>query len=520
VPNSISNPIIVTIAKKASEEVHQISIIKNLQKYLNIINIQQKPIMIINSGKLVQVKKPTDDAQQNDSSAFIQKLIAKHTDEDYRLLEEGLCFGFALCHAAMDIEGDGLENKLDWWEAALKAIANWDEKKSSLSENLILINQDVPATLGSIFERMISYILFNFAASDDEISYKEFMIAGMEQENILNVSENDTTPANRKPVENKKSYFELEDKNGKTHTVQAFERIAGSFDNEKLAALLDEKTVENNIFLITNIDHTIRFGYTKGKWLVYDPNYPLKDSESINKVFLSKEDAISEVVSRMGNDLAITAASLLNPAVNFFPAYKQMVADKPLDFVRDHGLHRMARYAPDALNFLIENVAKDNTVEGEKIREKLFAALVVPDSGEFTGLHMMARCAPQALNALMGMICNCCPEEKANYKKIVNSALGMKTHSNVTGLKLMIRCAPEALITYRKAAATSSKAITINLLHPPISKTIPKPIMVIKSSPEAMSSKVSPIMVIKPSKQLAPPVAATPNLSQRGSRKR
>src|SRR5579862_7989638 len=112
------------------------------------------------------LRKKRSAAKSAEKKEMFTKLMNDHRQHILQLqkaLKGGHCYGFAICHGAMDAEG-----KLDWWEDVLNALANWDKKKESLQKQVLLPSANKKAqnyTLQQLFDRVLNYVVYNQGTS-------------------------------------------------------------------------------------------------------------------------------------------------------------------------------------------------------------------------------------------------------------------------------------------------------------------------------------------------------------------
>ncbi|QIX56659.1 hypothetical protein [Piscirickettsia salmonis] len=181
--------------------------------------------------------------------------------------EGGLCHGFAYVHAAMAATG-----KLNWWHDALKKISEWDGSLNALDQKIILKGEDSdqdcnpqqreqPKNLRYLFERIASYVVFNF------------------QPSIMN-------DANDKVIRQDRllEVFEVYDSNSKkwlSVNKEQYRTIAGNLSDEDLKQLLTIKNLENNMCILAGSDHSCSLRSSNNKFYFYNPNFSCKTPDMI-----------------------------------------------------------------------------------------------------------------------------------------------------------------------------------------------------------------------------------------------
>lgn len=123
----------------------------------------------------------TQDVLKEKLARFLEITRPKETknlSDDLR--RHGFCHGLSVCHASMH-----LIDKLDWWEAALNAIMNWNGNASHLKKKIKLPKSDSQhQTLEDIINRVIHYIVFNHVETFDK-SYQTIYLKNIAQHNLL-----------------------------------------------------------------------------------------------------------------------------------------------------------------------------------------------------------------------------------------------------------------------------------------------------------------------------------------------
>jgi hypothetical protein len=348
-------------------------------------------------------------------ASFMRQACPEHEVELRKNLEsKGQCFGLSVCHAAMH----AIE-KLDWWEAALVELANWDRSVSGLDRKVILPDADerVPVSLRIIFERMLNYITLHQAVYQSSSTIED-----LQQYNLFD-------PVNK--------YFELIDTSGKIKTVHTSEVVACNFTPESLSILFDDH-LENAICMFGNEKHAINMNYLgNDKWMIYNSNYSHESIETMHKIFSSKEEAAKEIISILGNTLIFNAAYLSAPKTNSLSMkFAEMIANSDkINIIRNGGLHALVTRAPKHLSQFFVAINGDN-------QAILLVAkyLVTKNSDEQTGFNFITEYAPDSLPALLQVI-----REVENARVLIAWVLATQDKKRWTGLHMVAKFAANQL---------------------------------------------------------------------------
>lgn len=245
-------------------------------------------------------------------------------------LTAGACHGFSICRAAMRITG-----KLDWWEAALKAIATWDGKLSSLQQSVLLPQADdnKPVSLETIFDRIANYIIFNHGTS--------FLFPPLYYE--------------QQSFTKQGGDFQILQES-QLSTVNNRYSIGGHFTVEDLAwSLEDEATkqaLEKNICLVCNFSHACELSYSNHQWHFYDPNYEDGKAKSFNDT----TSLATEIINRLEPNITIQMTCMQTPPSLPFPNYCHLLRNNPDKFINGMGLLTITNYAPKLLPYVIHTM--------------------------------------------------------------------------------------------------------------------------------------------------------------------
>lgn len=292
----------------------------------------------------------------------------------------GLCYGLAVCHSTMLLIG-----KLNWWEAALIQIANWDGTLKSLNKKAYLPDAENPdETLSFIFERILNYIVYNHANVNS--TWEHIKIGNSQQATFL-------LPDN--------NYFEVIFPDKKIKHIHDRKCAAGFFSTEQIGALLDKQMLSHSICLIHNTYHTISIGYREPDWILYDPNYPhnIQSNHIIHKKFKSKALLANEIQKISGNSLAIEYAFLQGTKTPPFPYWNRLLKTASLNLLNEYGFHLIVMKIPDRIPEIIHFAEK--FVRGPEVVAK---ALVAIDDEQWCALHYLIYFAPQHIPLVFNFV--------------------------------------------------------------------------------------------------------------------
>lgn len=211
-------------------------------------------------------------------SKFLRLTNDNETKSLQEALKEGHCFGFSVCHAAMDAIG-----KLAWWEAALLAVVNWDGTKESLERKVFLPQAESAQTLREIFERVLNYVVYHQ------------MNSLKEQASLFDSASN---------------LFEISDAGQIKKLSKNSKSSLGSFNSEQLNAFLKDEMPPAMLIARSGAKkHAIRIGYKPEEklWFVYDPNYGISVKENVKlyKNFETKQAMVKEINAILGSNVEI-----------------------------------------------------------------------------------------------------------------------------------------------------------------------------------------------------------------------
>lgn len=288
-----------------------------------------------------------------------------------KILDGGHCFGFSLLHAVMDILG-----KLEWWEALLLKVANWDEKEESLLNENTLPGSDPLLTdeynknkpyiltqhsLDHIIDRALYYIAFHQCSSNNSNLY--YKPTEMYQSNILDPN----SFSSSKDPQKQTSFLEYL-KDGIIHTIQQRKKIAGNFSREQLLEILEDEQCKNSIIMVSNGAHAIRLGFDGVKWLVYDPNYNHTQPNQKSKALYftgTKEECINEIISILGSAIGFDFASADPQRSYHFPAYEKLIQTNLASLFSDKGIFILNNKLPDELLTYLEKAEQSASLRDD-----------------------------------------------------------------------------------------------------------------------------------------------------------
>lgn len=269
-----------------------------------------------------------------------QYLKLKNPEHEFpETIKEGACFGFSVCLAAMRLTG-----KLDWWNAALDKVLEWDGQAASLQKTYLLPNSDKEISLSEILERVSHYILFNHANEDDKFSSE----INLNQDTFL-------LPGNLFAINNGDQELVIQD-----HCS-----IAGHFDTRLLVnSLRDSATksaIKNNMCIIYNHEHVCELTINAiGQWEFYD------SAEGGSTFFDNIKSLSKEIFLTLGHLLTIKIVSVENipPRKQPFSGfYRSKYLPTALE---NQGLIRMIKETPEDAFLILKNLLdkKDPSLEG------------------------------------------------------------------------------------------------------------------------------------------------------------
>jgi len=367
------------------------------------------------------------DKLKQENEAFIQQFKKD--------LTIGYCFGLSLCDGAMDHIG-----KLHWWKHVLVELHNWDKTQKSLDTEITLPDSEnsKPITRRKLFELALNYIIPSQASVKE--SYKKFMPTGISQRSILKPDAR-VIDAYNKQLERRQSYFEIIDKKGDIQTIKINKSIAGYFTADNLDLLISAQTIQGTICLLHSGNHAMRLKYDGINWILYDPNYPHNNIQSMH--FTGDKHAVmKEIFARFKTHSISVEFAAFNPDKEFdFSAYDQLIRESPDTLLKEQGLHIIAKKTPEYLPEIIK--LADNTEQGLKIRSALIKALQLkePDS-TWTGLHAISQEAPALIPELFKLADK--TQSGIEMRLAIAAALAEKDDIS-TGLHFILQNSPNSL---------------------------------------------------------------------------
>lgn len=337
---------------------------------------------------------------------FLEVINPASTGElQNELKDHGHCYGFALCYAALK-----QQNKLEWWEALLYKIATWDEKESSLDQEILLpqaiadpelpplppkvevnleINVGMEAdttvgikveskspvrvvrkpTLRTHLERVVNYVFYHQAwhelktptDSKDTSAIKNFQTKDLNQTSI-NDPDRLVKDIKDSTKEYKQSHFELTSESKEITHSQDRKYVCRYMSDEYLADLIkrNKKSIQDSICLVISMNHATSLSFDGKKWRFYDPNYSHSDPKKMYKEF--DEDKVLELAKEikriLSNTLGLEFVSLDKPITLDLPEEKQ-----PLEAIKEFGLSKIAWHTPEKIPAILDEAEK--TPEGQ-----------------------------------------------------------------------------------------------------------------------------------------------------------
>lgn len=452
-------------------------ILKNLSKYLEVVSKKylaelehdknEKLAKIPKKNiKEINVINEKYKKERESHSQYINKVKKE-------LITQGFCFGFAVCHAVMDIDG-----KLNWWEKVLYEIANWDGKELSLEEftslpdehsfkedPLVSAEKNIKHKEDSlnnkkrkyVFERALNYIVFN--QSRDNNAFQEYQLKESTQNAFLLPDDHGIFLSEN--LEKKQSYFEMlstsvDEKKEVIKTIKKHIKMAGHFSKENLENLLDEQTMQGCICLVHSITHTIRIGYNGSQWIYYDPN----DNHKKIPIHFSgsKQEVIDKIIFDLETqNIAIEVASFDENKKMDFPYYDQLLKKSPASLLKEGGVDIFSSNAPDRLIHLMKQ-AKSSA--DKSIYSVLTEGITKKDNDNNNGLYNLEIDSVDALCALFHLAHGDSEEEKS-LKQAIAIALKQASSEKTNVLFTIIKYDAEILPELFKLADTSKEGLEI-----------------------------------------------------------
>ncbi|PWY53871.1 hypothetical protein DGG96_20045 [Legionella qingyii] len=346
-------------------------------------------------------------------------------------LKKGHCLGFSVIDGAMDHIG-----KLKWWDHAKAAVANWDEQESTLDKLIELPGSEEDSfwqtkkekeqqslqsppidkkkiKLKTLFNRLLPYVISNHACFD-----KNFKTSNLNQYTLLSPTEH---------------HFEILSKQGIVKKIQQRKITAGKLTTNELIRLLNENDFTDTIAIINSPTHTIRVSFKNGSWSVYNSNYDQTSPATCRKYFPNKLVAVNEVFRILGQSIAIVIASTNSEKKISLPLLSTLKPFEMLDRLTEDGLFIIAKWCPDILQNVLEQV-ENLPSAGEVIAQ----GLLCQSNG--TGLQCIAKSVPGALPKALELAA-----KAKNGDKLIVQALLTQDEDKEIGLKTILFYAPASL---------------------------------------------------------------------------
>lgn len=359
----------------------------------------------------------------------------QHDLNDLRLtLKKGHCLGFSVIDGAMDHIG-----KLYWWDHARIAVANWDEQESTLDKLIELpdseddffgptkkekAEQSIQSplvdkkkiNLKTLFSRLLPYVISTQACFD-----KNFKPNNLNQYTLLSPTEH---------------HFEILSKEGVVKSIQQRRITAGNLTTTELLKLLDENDFTDTIAIIHSPRHAIRVSCKNGLWSVYNSNYDQTSLTTCRKFFPIKLGVVNAIFGILGQSIAIEIASTDSLKKISLPLFSELKPFEMLDRLREDGLFVIAKWCPDILLNVLEQV--ENLPSADKI---IAQGLLRKNNG--TGLQFIAKFAPEALSKALEVAA----KAKNGDKLIARALLAQddEEDNKRIGLKAILLHAPASL---------------------------------------------------------------------------
>lgn len=401
-------------------------ILRNFQRFLYLSAKE------VQAEFLIQVKELTDQQsilqlinKKNRSLRYIKQLRKK--------LNSGYCYGFALCHGAMDVLG-----KLNWWEHVLKEVNNWDKKKRSLREKILIpgSNENKEITRKKLIQLAMNYIIYHQAEFGR--LYKKIFPIRLNQTSILKP----TYRQNSKQIQQQLN-FEMLNDNGEILTVRKRKYMCGYFTKKSLRMLLQKKSIQDTVTLILSADHAIRIGHNGVNWLFYDSNNLHEKSEFIHTEFACKRQLIAKIFSCLNTHSFCVEVATFNAAKNLnFSVYTQFIKRFPLIPIKGKGLHFIVEHDKKLLKTVFDHA--NDTPTGKKIKSAIAKAICRTTEDGDTLIHYLIKYSPNYLFKLLELVNQ--TKEGVAILTAITKALAIKNKEHWYGLHDMARFVPDALL--------------------------------------------------------------------------
>jgi hypothetical protein len=352
------------------------------------------------------------------------------------IIQKGQCFGFSVCHGAMDFLG-----KLNWWEDALRHLHDWDGDPAKLDLPILLTDaaNRKPTTLRKICELATNYILHTQVNAQ---KLPGFYVSNMTQMNALRPQTDPTLQLIR-----------LIDDSGNVHTVKQNKCAAGYFSRDQFSCLMDEKTCEKCLCLVLTLNHATRIKYLgNDKWLYYNPNQEIKDSQ------VHFEGTKNEVLDKIFNGLSAQALTLEVAAFQDdieidLSAYANFLNTNPMQLLTKEGVLMMMRSTPEVMAQIF--IAAATPQYNQSMRAKFLKLLKEADYGDGKNLlYMWSVHGPNSLPAFF-KLADETPLGRKMLAAIAEALVQKHKSANATPLHSMLYWSPYgALALFELAART------------------------------------------------------------------
>lgn len=341
--------------------------------------------------------------------------LENHYNELTKDLNNGVCCGLAILHAAMDEIG-----KLSWWESLLVQITNWDERRETLEKELVLPQSSHPEKLSSLVERALNYVNFHQVT---EFSQKYHGV--FDQSSLL-----DPTTG----------FFELLDerdyKNIKTLTIQQREDALGHFQYQELMNIFNEKQMSDHFIFISNSNHRVRVFLKNKKWCIYDANNNHCDVTTLILSFNDKSELIKTIQSQLGPYLRIEIATCdKDKKLPQLQCIENLEADVIARLFEKESFFILARYKPEFLFFVLEKMA--TLPDGLKL---VADTLSNTNEDGWTGLQVVAQYSPASFDRVLDIALRL-----SDGVKFITETLSLHSNKGWTGFQAVAAKAPTSL---------------------------------------------------------------------------
>jgi len=382
-------------------------------------------------------------AQPWNPVTLVGKLVKKEEKVDDGSYEiDGLCFGFAVCDATFHRLG-----KTNWWLHVKEVMANWDGSSAALEKRYRLRDSEKEESLKYIFERVLNYILFNYASFNIPGPPSFFPTKNSQINFLKPISE--LTPAEKEFW----SGFELSDRDEKNkpivRKIQSRASFGGYFEQNTWAHFLKQNhgTIASSISLLHNHEHSCALCADEKFWYFYNSD----DREGKPRIYsLEDTDQLASLIQQeMGKSIGLQCASYdKNIQLNTANVYSEPLDEKneaTAQLLKEKGLHLMASYAPHALLALIKNPPSSET------RKNIAQALVTKDVESWTGFDWLVERAPTTIPALLDLA-----RTDSDIRESLTQALIAKAGESWTGFDRLVYHLPATIPVLFDLAKTNS----------------------------------------------------------------